>query len=983
MGMAIFFLVLYGVFVFILPFLVFGIYRWLSRLDDRLSELESEVDQIQGKEAAPSITPPEPAPLEEAEVVLETPPVPTPPAEIEVAAEPAPAQPTEIEAEVTPTRPPRVRAWLRKSLSEEEWEATVGGSWLNKAGVLILVIGLAFFLGYSLRYFGPAGRVGVGLVVSFTMLIAGVLLERRPRYVTFSWGLIGGGWAALYFTTYAAHALEAARIIDNPLTGMILLALVAAGMIAHSLRYRSEVVTGMAYVIGFLTVAISPVSSFSIIASVPLVASLLVVARRFSWIYMVVFGLIATYGVYALRYSLAAGIDTEPISFTNGQTILIVYWLLFESFDLLDLRIRKDNPSLVRTLFPLNACGFIGVSLFNWQPAYGDNLYIFFAAASAAYLASSLIRTRIRPPSSFKYSPEFPLERLVAGGYEGAITVAAGLAIVAIFKGIADSYITIALLLEAEMLFFAGIMLRQSFLRYLGGVIVIFPIGKLLAVDILTHSPSLPAFASAALKNQTPEALLTAAALYLNRLSLSPTRKSKLELYEQWWHSTAGVGLLVFVLVYEVPIQYLGTGLLLLATPLFELGLRERFNEFRLQSYAVAVIGLATLSAVNIFGIIDAPKVSPWLAFGLGAASTYGIAIRLYYLAPDRLVANEKRLALDTSLAAGTILLATLLWALLPVPLVALGWGALALALIELGFYLPLQTLRTYGNIAAIVTFGRLFLGNFTNMGETVGISHRVLTVAPFIYVFYYLASRFSQNSVTDWEKKLSRIYLYAPAVLAAVLIRFEFGRSLAVIGWAVLMLVLLYFGKRRENRDLRWQSYVLAVLTFFRCWATNFYIPEVFIGQFGRIAIGVLVIGSLFAAQLMASRHPENIPVEGKRIKRWATFFDLHARAVFALFATILLAALLYYEVPGRMLTVAWALEGTALLVLGFPMRERALRMYGLLLLSVCIFKVFLYDLQELETVFRILSFIVLGLLLLGASLLYTRFREQLSRYF
>ena len=38
--------------------------------------------------------------------------------------------------------------------------------------------------------------------------------------------------------------------------------------------------------------------------------------------------------------------------------------------------------------------------------------------------------------------------------------------------------------------------------------------------------------------------------------------------------------------------------------------------------------------------------------------------------------------------------------------------------------------------------FGRLFLANFTNLGETVGVSHRILTVLPFIVLLYYLSAR-------------------------------------------------------------------------------------------------------------------------------------------------------------------------------------------------------------------------------------------------
>ena len=51
---------------------------------------------------------------------------------------------------------------LRASLGGQEWEAVVGGNWLNKLGVLVLVIGVAGLLGYEFTRVGPLGRVASG-----------------------------------------------------------------------------------------------------------------------------------------------------------------------------------------------------------------------------------------------------------------------------------------------------------------------------------------------------------------------------------------------------------------------------------------------------------------------------------------------------------------------------------------------------------------------------------------------------------------------------------------------------------------------------------------------------------------------------------------------------------------------------------------------------------------------------------------------------
>jgi hypothetical protein len=178
-------------------------------------------------------------------------------------------------------------------------------------------------------------------------------------------------------------------------------------------------------------------------------------------------------------------------------------------------------------------------------------------------------------------------------------------------------------------------------------------------------------------------------------------------------------------------------------------------------------------------------------------------------------------------------------------------------------------------------------------------------------------------------------------------------------------------FGHRWNNTDLRWQSYALAALVFWRSWTTNFYAPESFAGMPGRIFTGAFVIVCFYAAQLLIPRKV----ADHNSIER-------HSRRFYSMLATVLLAVLLFYEVSGSMLTVAWGIEGVALLIAGFPLSDRVLRLSGLTLFMVCVLKLFLYDLRHLETMYRILSFIVLGLMLVSVSWIYTRFHDRLQHY-
>ncbi|HEX8685143.1 MAG TPA: DUF2339 domain-containing protein, partial [Pyrinomonadaceae bacterium] len=76
--------------------------------------------------------------------------------------------------------------------------------------------------------------------------------------------------------------------------------------------------------------------------------------------------------------------------------------------------------------------------------------------------------------------------------------------------------------------------------------------------------------------------------------------------------------------------------------------------------------------------------------------------------------------------------------------------------------------------------------------------------------------------------------------------------------------------------------------------------------------------------------------------------------------------------------LSVVWALYGAGLLAAGYARRARLLRLLGLALLGVTALKVFLLDLSALDRAYRIVSFIVLGAILLAVSYLYQRSQQR-----
>jgi hypothetical protein len=79
--------------------------------------------------------------------------------------------------------------------------------------------------------------------------------------------------------------------------------------------------------------------------------------------------------------------------------------------------------------------------------------------------------------------------------------------------------------------------------------------------------------------------------------------------------------------------------------------------------------------------------------------------------------------------------------------------------------------------------------------------------------------------------------------------------------------------------------------------------------------------------------------------------------------------------------LTISWGAVGAGSLIAGFLLKSRTYRLLGLGILAVSIARVFLVDVWQLETIYRILSFLILGGILVAAGFLYNRFADVVRK--
>ena len=992
-----------------------------------------------------------------------------------------------------------------------DWEALIGGRWLNVIGMVVLVIGIVLLTQQAVQHMTAAQKIGAGAILSVGMIIGGMLMERRTTYQRIGRTLIGGGWATLYFDAFAAHQVAQAKIIENPMIGLAALVIVAAGMIAHSLRYRSQLVTGLAFGLGFLAVVLAPPTLMSLVASALLAASLVMVTRFLSWHYLAIAGVFGTYlnhwnWLRVVTNVLAAAANTSKpmsgvtpeIGFWLSSVILGFYWVLFALVSLNRSITSNRDRNIHIGVNVANTIGMLGLMAMQIKQQYaGDYLFSLTGPAAVAYAVLSYLDRRFSQRHLFLFNATISL-----GLYCVTLPLASG------HYGWNSGWLAPYLMYGALMAMTTGFWLREPVLRLeaygLSAGVFCF------ALFINLRQPG---------AEHVSAVWFAVPALIVIFQGLSEwLQKRQTETLAAWETGALplafGIGatlMLAYLAWNQSPHDLAGLIWLALGLILFEIGARKEKLFLRAQSYLLLVFAVAAFLAVN-FGygqVAIAHAAAPRWMIITAAIVLYSY---LYWRQLTDVWLHEwHELKLGSLLSFATTLLATLiLWYELPSLGVAMAWCLTGLLLFELSAYLKTPILRVQAHALLIFAFVRLFMANFVIDGDVSGISFRLITVVPVILIIYYLRQRVTEllgapEAVVTIGQRLLRLeariggslYSYAGAILVVVLCRFEFGRAHTVAAWAPLVLIFLLLGRRFDNRDFRFQSYLLAIYSFFRAWSTNIYLDGHWLGIPERISTTLPMVLALFAAAMICL-YPVKVEelAASNRIKRWLNYLDYRARTLFSvltagflavllyfqfnqfglvaaswsveglvfvmlglwlkcrdfkfegyvlalaafalairfgvgeserllttipviavlftmaltfarhqrateqipasrlelldsygrmlfsLVASLLLATLLYYYLSIDRVSIGWAIEAFALMTLGFSLKDRNFRIYGLVLLFSCLLKVTFIDLAGAETIYRTLSFIVLGLILLLASLAYTRYRDVIGRY-
>lgn len=835
-----------------------------------------------------------------------------------------------------------------KDEPQPSFEMRLGTYWLVRIGAVLILTGLVFFGNLAYQKLGAGGKVALLYLASGLMLGAGAWWQRKTvkeSLQNFAQVLFAGGLAAVYFTTYAAHHVVALRVIESTLLDGALL-LGWAGYIAWVAdRRKSELLALFATGLAYYTSVITPVGSFTLFSNLVLTITAVVFLVRNRWAGLSWASLIATYAAYAWWRFYHGGegwrwaSPDEGLGF--GASFLFSYWLVFTIAAFLSKHENIAGNSRA-AFITFNNGALFSLFILTMLQVNTGRFWQFSLGFGGALLVLAELSRRF-----------LPTETVTKNTYltQGLVLVTIGL--ISKFTG---TQLALVLAAESVILFILGTLRKNIFLQtgaYISGAM---SVGW--GIDSLERDSFSRLILGAALGGLMALNACWSAwrRLWTDRREIRPepahfTFLALIMWIATTWFNTASA---------TFPLA-LGIEAIVLTATVYFLRVRE-----------IALMGQMFLVIAHIAWLarfVDPLMLPPWWNPLLLLSVT--VALSHWWQRQKAIVIRPGVSLLFQSIYAVGLVAVTLNW--LGPKFTSEGWLAatslLAIGITAYGVRTRLWPLAVIAQIFLLVSCWQFMAQLAITKPAWYFPLAPIAALATFSFATWNWFARHPEGNPQIRLKLLQVAQLYRWIALGMTICWVHKYIAQAERPWVFALLGVIAFataGWRRQREALLFSAAFMAT-GLAALWILPAREMQVYFPNF-------LVAFAIMTQQQIARRNGE----------RYELPTQAHTAMILTGCVTLwrLTSQWVLLGASGFYLTASWSTLAFAFIGGGVLLREKMYRWAGLGILATALGRIVIFDVWKLETFYRVLSFMALGLVLVALGFIYNKYQEKIREW-